>query len=290
MRWVIGGVIVVAVLAAGIAYAIGLVGFERHQGYYAPVFAPDGSAVYYIQRDTTGVAWGLGWQGFSAPAYANATSDVVSLRRLTLADGRIDVLEEWRDSPVLGRTLRTYRPGLFQYLYVRLRMETPDAVDYAMKLSITQVPRSIPFGIEGVWSDNPALANRGEWRDGGASMGGYSRWSLHGSVELFSVRAYGAHPPALLAYDHDTGETNAALRGHFDSFVESAVEGLRKPDPRIYELICARLGVTPSETAFLDDIGANLKPARAMGMTTIRVVEPESALAELETHLGFPLA
>jgi len=52
-----------------------------------------------------------------------------------------------------------------------------------------------------------------------------------------------------------------ALRGTFDAFVESAVEGLRKPDPRIYELACGRLGVAPPESAFLDDIGANLKPA-----------------------------
>ncbi len=86
-----------------------------------------------------------------------------------------------------------------------------------------------------------------------------------------------------------TGAANAALRDRFDAFIESAVEGLRKPDPRIYELACSRLDVAPREAAFLDDIGANLKPARALGMTTIRVVEPDSALAELEQQLGFAL-
>lgn len=79
------------------------------------------------------------------------------------------------------------------------------------------------------------------------------------------------------------------LRVHFDAFVESSVEGLRKPDPRIYELVCERIQTTPGDTVFLDDIGANLKPARALGMTTIRVVEPESALRELQDVLGFPL-
>jgi len=75
----------------------------------------------------------------------------------------------------------------------------------------------------------------------------------------------------------------------FDVVVESAKVGLRKPDPRIYELACEQLGVAPTEAVFLDDIGANLKPARAMGMTTIKVVEVDDAIAELEAVVGFPL-
>jgi putative hydrolase of the HAD superfamily len=77
--------------------------------------------------------------------------------------------------------------------------------------------------------------------------------------------------------------------GAFDVVVESAVEGLRKPDPRIYELVCDRLAIAPAEAVFLDDLGVNLKPARAMGMTTIKVSDPDTALAELATVLGFPL-
>jgi putative hydrolase of the HAD superfamily len=75
----------------------------------------------------------------------------------------------------------------------------------------------------------------------------------------------------------------------FDVFIESSVVGLRKPDPRIYRLVCRELGVELRETIFLDDIGRNLKSARALGMTTIKVDEPEAALRELEALLGFPL-
>jgi epoxide hydrolase-like predicted phosphatase len=75
----------------------------------------------------------------------------------------------------------------------------------------------------------------------------------------------------------------------FDVVVESAVEGMRKPDPRIYHLTCERLGVEPADAVFLDDIGANLKPARAMGMTTIKVDDTAQALHELEAVLGFGL-
>jgi putative hydrolase of the HAD superfamily len=75
----------------------------------------------------------------------------------------------------------------------------------------------------------------------------------------------------------------------FDVVIESSIVGLRKPDPRIYELVCAELDVAPHESVFLDDLGANLKPARALGMTTIKVGDPTEALAELEQTLGFAL-
>ena len=79
------------------------------------------------------------------------------------------------------------------------------------------------------------------------------------------------------------------VREHFDVFIESSVVGMRKPDPRIYELACQELGVGPSRAAFLDDIGSNLKPARALGMATIKVEEPEPALRELSALVGFDL-
>ena len=75
----------------------------------------------------------------------------------------------------------------------------------------------------------------------------------------------------------------------FDVVVESSVEGIRKPDQRIYELTLARLDVDASDAVFLDDLGINLKPARAMGMATIKVSHPDDALRELESLLGFPL-
>ncbi len=79
------------------------------------------------------------------------------------------------------------------------------------------------------------------------------------------------------------------LGGLFDTIIESSIVGLRKPDPAIYELVCAQLDVEPTAAIFLDDLGVNLKPARAMGMTTIKVADPLEAIAELEAALGFPL-
>jgi putative hydrolase of the HAD superfamily len=75
----------------------------------------------------------------------------------------------------------------------------------------------------------------------------------------------------------------------FDVVIESSKVGFRKPDPKIYELACDAMGVEPAEVVFLDDLGVNLKPAAAMGMTTIKVVDPDVALAELEAAVGFSL-
>jgi putative hydrolase of the HAD superfamily len=84
--------------------------------------------------------------------------------------------------------------------------------------------------------------------------------------------------------------SSKALAPHFDFFIESSVVGLRKPDPRIYQHACDTIGIEPAEAVFLDDIGRNLKTARQMGMTTIKVEDPTVALDELQSILGFPLA
>ena len=72
----------------------------------------------------------------------------------------------------------------------------------------------------------------------------------------------------------------------FDLVVESSKEGIRKPDPQIYQLACERLQVAPQHVVYLDDLGINLKPARAMGMTTIKVVSEAQAIDELGQVLG----
>jgi putative hydrolase of the HAD superfamily len=103
------------------------------------------------------------------------------------------------------------------------------------------------------------------------------------------IRAAGITTAALTnnwaTDDAAADATPNALGDHFDVFMESRVEGLRKPDPRIYQRICERMQVPASQAAFLDDIGANLKPARALGMATIHVQQPEVALRELEQLL-----
>ena len=75
---------------------------------------------------------------------------------------------------------------------------------------------------------------------------------------------------AMLANASHADKARAIL-SRFDHLIESSKAGVRKPEPRIYEMMCEALGVAPAACIFLDDLGVNLKPARAMGMMTIKV-------------------
>ena len=81
----------------------------------------------------------------------------------------------------------------------------------------------------------------------------------------------------------------AEVMALFDHIIESAKIGLRKPDPKIYQMMVDTLAVDPKRRIYLDDLGINLKPAREMGMTTIKVRDARQALAELEAATGLSL-
>jgi putative hydrolase of the HAD superfamily len=127
---------------------------------------------------------------------------------------------------------------------------------------------------------------------------------LHGEIRpemvraLEIVRARGLRTACLtnnvIARDDVADPTGrrdavAAVMALFDVVVESSRVGVRKPEPRFYEIACELLGVEPADCVFLDDLGINLKPARAMGMTTIKVTGAMQALDDLEAVLGISL-
>ncbi len=90
----------------------------------------------------------------------------------------------------------------------------------------------------------------------------------------------------FVAIERAVSQEVADVYALFDEVLESRVLGVRKPDPRFYELSCQALEVRPEESVFLDDLGVNLKPARALGMHTIKVSDPEEALRALGAVLG----
>ncbi|XP_021365983.1 acyl-CoA dehydrogenase family member 10-like isoform X2 [Mizuhopecten yessoensis] len=107
------------------------------------------------------------------------------------------------------------------------------------------------------------------------------------------VRAEGLKTALLTNNWHwpgrDSSNSLPLSRSLFDVIIESCVVGMRKPDPRIYEMCLKQLDVAPEESVFLDDLGGNLKAAKALGINTIKVSNPDVAIRELEGFLGVPL-
>jgi len=94
---------------------------------------------------------------------------------------------------------------------------------------------------------------------------------------------------AGMSSDESKAAAVAQVLKLFDHVIESSKLGIRKPDPRIYALMCEALDVEPSRCIYIDDLGINLKPARSMGMHTIKALSGEQILTDLKAATGFDL-
>jgi putative hydrolase of the HAD superfamily len=110
----------------------------------------------------------------------------------------------------------------------------------------------------------------------------------HHRIACITNNMPAGHGPSMTR-SAETAAQVAEIMTLFEHVVESSKLNMRKPDPRIYRHACDLLGVAPEACIYLDDLGINLKPARAMGMATIKVESAAQALGELETLLRLPL-
>lgn len=94
---------------------------------------------------------------------------------------------------------------------------------------------------------------------------------------------------AGMARSGDAKDAYEQVFARFEAVIESSKAGVRKPDPRIYQIMCEQLGLAPAQCIYLDDLGINCKPAAALGMAAIKVTSGEQALADLSALLGLPL-
>jgi putative hydrolase of the HAD superfamily len=94
---------------------------------------------------------------------------------------------------------------------------------------------------------------------------------------------------AAMARSEDKALEVESIMARFDHVIESSKAGVRKPDPRIYQMMCEALSVAPENCIYLDDLGINCKPAAGLGMHAIKVTSGEQALADLEAVLGMEL-
>jgi putative hydrolase of the HAD superfamily len=94
---------------------------------------------------------------------------------------------------------------------------------------------------------------------------------------------------AGMARSGDAQDAYEQVFARFEHVIESSKAGVRKPDPRIYLMMCETLGLEPAQCIYLDDLGINCKPAAALGMCAIKVTSGEQALADLSGALGLEL-
>ncbi|MHC4816224.1 MAG: hypothetical protein ACYTFN_24480, partial [Planctomycetota bacterium] len=221
LRATLAGVAVVLGLVAVLAY----LGFARHEGYFSPIFSPDGGSVYFVQRNTTGFTWGLGWEHFTAPAHAYALSDRFSLRRLDLESGQVQVVKDWPQSPAVRRHLRAYRGRIFQLANARLGFAENGELEYKVRISITRVPRSERHILSRVWDDSlGAVVEDDAWQDKDATASGYAEDSVRGTQELIALKGEEMFPAAILLRDHGDGSERILLRnGDFDDLYSEGV-------------------------------------------------------------------
>ena len=97
------------------------------------------------------------------------------------------------------------------------------------------------------------------------------------------------HGPGMAA-SVEGASRSASIMDLFDAIIESSKAGVRKPDPRIYLMMCELLAVEPKACVYLDDLGVNCKPAAQLGMTAIKVTDPDQALADLARATGLDFA
>jgi putative hydrolase of the HAD superfamily len=142
--------------------------------------------------------------------------------------------------------------------------------------------------------DSEALGHRVPGADVLALLAGEVRPEM--VVALDRVKAAGYRMACLtnnVGGEHVSSErsdTIQSIMNRFDAVIESSKVGVRKPEPRFYEIACETIAVRPDQCVFLDDLGINLKPAAAMGMRTIKVLHAAQAIADLEAILGISLA
>lgn len=196
----------------------------RIEGYFAPIFSDDGRSVYFVQRDTTGFVWGLGWEFFTPPAHSWALSDAVSIRRLELETGELSILQSWPSTPVTRRHLREYRGRAFQILSARLGLDDAGNLHYALDLNVTRIPTSELNALNGSIRLDGGPNQAANWQQGYPRLGAREGRVLHDRWEAMTVPGSEAYPAAMVIFDGKAAEARVLLsNSEFDSLYPKGV-------------------------------------------------------------------
>jgi hypothetical protein len=220
LKFLIAFLIVVIVAIAFSGYALGLYGYERHVGYFAPVWDKAGKSVFVLRRTTSGFIWGFGWEFFSPPASSYVTSDSFELVRVYPGRKEPEMLASWSSSPLVGRITKHYRGRIFNYISARLDPSEED-VRVRVRMSIPRVPSSEVWGIDTMWK--PEQAFQANWVEG--FPGGLARAEaiLTAGREVLTVPGKEGFNAAVLIVDADGNHFILIKTDDFDALYPDGI-------------------------------------------------------------------
>lgn len=212
-RWVRAALVAGGFVVAAALVLAAYTGVHRAEGYYGPVFAPDGGAVYFVQRNVVGIVWGLGFECFTPPAHVYTLWDRASLRRVSLDRGSRETLLTWTTSPIVRRRIDEYRGRLFGHVWTAIGFSEAGAVQVALRLDVPRVPSSEQWWAGRIWDDaRHVWVEAGEWRRGYPPFAIREGAVLAGDWEVMTLRGRQALPAAVVAFNHVTRETRVLAR------------------------------------------------------------------------------
>ncbi|MBA2646831.1 MAG: hypothetical protein H0U81_08545 [Pyrinomonadaceae bacterium] len=187
---------------------------ESFEGYFAPVYSPDGQYVYFIERRTSGTVSGPGAGFFTPPADVFISKDEFLLKRINVAGGTIEELKRMPRSPAEGQHFQAYHGSIFATVDARLEFTENGQLKFKVCLSIPRSPRSEGYSMSGTWdgtlSDSGGVD--GSWERSHCQISGYDEWRLSGDWEVMEARGREFFPAAVVAYNRATRAVKVLIK------------------------------------------------------------------------------
>ena len=210
MKKIILAIVLLLVVAAGLLL---LAQVQSHEGYFSPVYSPDGREVYFIARETAGLVAGLGYETFTAPAHVFVWRDRFSLRKLDPETGNVEILQSWPASPLEGRRLRTYRGRAFSVANTQLRWVDEESLEYKIGIRIPAQPTAERYFVSRIWNNvTNQMDEKDEWNQDWVTISGGSESPLSGEWEVIAAKGEETFPCAIVALHSSAAEARVLLK------------------------------------------------------------------------------
>ena len=211
-----GIVLLIAGVCAQIGGRVWGVGVHTYEGYFAPVYSPDGQYVYFVERRTTGTARLIeapGWIfGGVAKFAVSVGKDTFSLNRLNVQSSQIEELIIFSPSPIEDRSFEA-SGSPFHVPCAQLRFIRGQQLEFTLCLTIYQVPQAKTYSTTGVWSEAKHAAEISRsWVESYCQASGNNEWPLFGDWELMEVQGKEYFPAAIVAYNHVTSSVKVLIK------------------------------------------------------------------------------